>query len=369
LALGLGLQGSIGVFSDLGLPLQLLDDVGAGRIDSWDAFVGCARRRLALSVGVTVAMVIAYHVASPEAPLLVPVLLGISLAATAVHHSATCALRAKGTVVPDAFNEVLSRLGLLGVGALVLALGGGPVAAAGLYALADVCSALAIPIALRRRSVPSGKAWRAPSRRRFLALSSAMVLSSLHARLDVWLIGLWRPEVDVARYAVAYRFLDTLVLPAVVAAGLLVPSTAALEGTLRAKSALRAVSQIAALATVAALAVALLARPLLATAFGSSYEIAGPTLQVLMIAVPGAVMLLGLVPVVAVLRPQVVPAVLGVCLVENAGVNVMLIGSRGTVGAAIATVVSCSTGAVLLILALVKASSYVEPPTLVRANR
>ncbi len=335
-----------GILCDLGWPLLLTDAVaragGVGR----RTLVHVIARRLGAGCAAAVLTALFYVAVASDRRVAVVALFGVSLLATAVHSSVTAVLRGLGSYGTDAVNDVASRVGVLALGSLWLASGGGLLAAVAVYALADLVSATGIGLLAWRRVT----AWddaidhRAFSFRASLHLSGGRLLETLYYRVDLWLVALISGSAAAALYSAPYRLLDGLqLLPR--SMGVVALSHAASrerEGG-RGYSAARLAAVAGGMAAVVALPAALFARPVLVTGFGPAMAPAVPIFVVLMAAaVPGAVVM-ALLARAAVLESRRFARSMAVALLVNVAMNAVMIPLLGPVGAAWTTL-ACQTG-------------------------
>jgi O-antigen/teichoic acid export membrane protein len=352
LSLGLTLAVALSVLADLGLPM-IVAERAAGHPDETRSLV---RRvsviRLGASAGTAVLLLVMYRLGT-SATLAVPLLMAVSIAATAVHSTMTAALRGLGSVVPDGINEVASRLFVLGIGWWLLSNGHGIAAAAAVLAAADVISALVLTYVVHRRTHP-GPVF-PPGilhHRTVLPLAAALLIGSLHIRIDVWLLSLMGTSSDVAHYAVPARLAEGLLLPAGAAAALVLPLTVHAGGArARGRIALRYVALVAVVVAAGALVLGLIAEPVLDWAFGPHYRGDADVLRLLCIAaIPGAVSV-GLAPVLAIQWRGAFTRLVVLALAVNVAVNLALIPAHKEIGAAIGTIISTTVAAVGMVIA------------------
>jgi len=291
-----------------------------------------------------------------SATLAVPLLMGVSIAATAVHSTATAALRGLGSVVPDAINEVVSRTFVLIVGWYLLSQGLGIMVAAAVLATADVGSAVMLAYVLRRRTSPGPDFPRSIIHRRTVVpLAAALLIGSLHIRIDVWLLSLLGTASEVAHYAVPGRLAEGLLLPAGAAAALVLPLTVQEESPReRGRAALRYVAFIAALVAVAAVALGAGAEIVLNAAFGSDYRADYDVLRLLCVAAVPSAVSIGLAPVLAIEWRGAFTRLVVLALVVNVATNVALIPIHAERGAALGTIASSAVAAVGMVVAIVR---------------
>lgn len=336
LTLILALGGVFGVIADLGMSL-LLTKVAAERKGVRRSYLRSALliRLGASAVGAAI-LVPAYAVTTSRADLVAPALFGLSLMATAVYSSFTAVLRGLGRVGIEAWNEVLSRLLVLGLGLELLVRGGGLRTAIAVYAFADVVSAIVVPVVAWRSLTwdEAADTPRRPSWRHAGALSLAGTVSILYSRLDQWLLALMAGAPAVGLYGAAVKLAESAQLPARSLASLVLAVAAPGRGTGPGSG----VATWGVALTLPGAAVGmLLARPLLGLAFGPRYTSATTMTVVLLAAtVPGAAAATAS-PLVAARRSRSLVLVMVGGLVLNVAANLVLVPALGGLGAALAT--------------------------------
>jgi O-antigen/teichoic acid export membrane protein len=362
LSLGLTLSVALSILPDLGLPMIVCDRVARHPEETRSLVRHVVRIRLAASL-VTAGFVVGMFRLGSDATLAIPLLLSLSVAATVVHTTATAALRGVGLVVPDATNEVVSRLFVLGVGAFLLTNGGGVVAAAGVLAAADLGSAVVLSVLVHRQSEPGPRfpshlvGWRVT-----LPLAGSLLIGSLHTRIDVWLLAVIGHASDVAHYALPARLAEGLLLPAGVASALVLPLTGRhLSPADRGRHALRYVATVGGVVSIGALVAGIFAGPVLRIAFGGAYGSDGSVLRLLCVASLPTAIGVGLAPIVAMLARRAFLGAMAVALVVNVVTNVLLIPHLRELGAAVASLVSTTVLAALLVAAVLALSPPDEP--------
>lgn len=358
LSLGLAMALGLSVLSDLGLPMIVADRVSRHPEQTWQLVRHVVRMRIVAS-GVTALLLISLYSISSDATLAVPIFMAVSVTATVVHTTATAALRGLGSVLPDSLNESVSRLCVLGVGAVALAVGLGIAGAAAVLAAADVISAVWLWNVLARRAVG-----RAPfprviiSRVRVIPLAAALVVTAIHTKVDVWLLAVLGDPVDVAHYVVPSRIAEGLILPAGVATVLVLPLTGALESPReRGRQAARYVGLIACAVAIAGGAAAAVAQPLLRVIFGTDYMSDDDVLRVQCLAAIPSAIAIGLAPMVAILRRSALIAWASAALAVNVVANLALIPNHRELGAAWASVLSMTVAAIGMMWAVLTVSS------------
>lgn len=344
LALALTLVGALTAVADFGYPTVLAASMGRDPDSVRPMLATTVLRRLAIGVPCSVVLLLTYRSLADDRGIAVPLLFCVSLLASIVYTSMYTVLRGWGRAGPEAVNEVVSRLAVLGVGLVLLWDGGGIVAVAACYAAADSVSAGVLTLGVMMQ-LPTGgdrpdlSAFRL---RRAGVVGMAGLISTLYYRLDTLMIGMLRKPSDVALYTAAYRFLDGMMLPAGAVAALVIPATAGLSdeaGNMRTR---KFAGLVAGLTLPVAVAVGAMAVPLLERLYGPEYASAASTLRVLMIsALPGALVLV-VAPRVVIGHSSRTLAYVTVTFVANLVLNVWAIDAHGIVGAAVTTLV-CQT--------------------------
>lgn len=358
LTLGISLAMILSVLSEMGLPMIVADHVARRSDQCRSLVVAVIYRRMVVAALTGIPLLLMYR-AGTDQTLAVPLLLTVSLVATAAHTTATAALRGLAQVIPDGANEVVSRVGVLAVGTLLLAAGHGVGWVAAVLALADVVSAVVLLRLLWRRTTP-GPAF--PSAvlhwQKVLALTAALLVGSLLLRLDVWLLSLFGDASDVAHYTVPARLAEGLLLPVGVAAALVVPLTSrAVDLAERGRLAMRYVARITAAVAALALVLALVARPVLELTFGSTYAGDADVLRLLCLAAVPSAVSVGLGPIVALHDRSAMFRCLATALAVDVLANLVLLPDHRGVGAAWSTVLSMSAAAVCMLRSTVRLPS------------
>ena len=299
LVLLLSLSALVNVVNDFGLPSALTDLVARDREAARSALGHVILRRLGLGVLSAILLVAAYALVEGGEDLTPALLFAVSVLATTVYTSAAALLRGLRNVTAEAVNEFVSRGVVLAIGTAVVVNGGDLRVVALVYASVDLGSALVLaPIAYRRTS---GAVEREPLEalriRRLAPVALAAALGVMYMRIDVWLLAGLADNREVAYYASSYRFLDALLLPAYALGTMLLAAAADRTGADRINVIRRSLRGITAITAPIAILLAVLARPALSVAFGSSFAPAAPMLRLLALAaIPSAT--------VAVLAPS-----------------------------------------------------------------
>ncbi len=352
LALVLSLGAVTAVVADFGYALLLNEAVAAEPARARSTLAVVIRRRLALALVASAAMSGLYRLAAGDARWVVPAVFAVSVLATTWHTSCSAALRGAGSVVPEAANEVVSRLIVLVLGAGLLANGAGLLGVVAVYAVADVLSALALTLVAWRR-LPGGTL---PDRVRFrigrvMPIGLASVAAVVYYRIDVWLLAVLSTAGDVAQYSISYRMLDVLVLPAGAMAAVSIGSTARLDNRAAIRRTDHMVVTVCLALFPATVALVLFPGFLLELAFGAAYGPGAAVLRLLALAIPPSVAVTVWAPLVG-LRGKGLALITVGCLAANLAGNVALIPWLGAEGAAIATVLGQTAFAVVLRLRL-----------------
>lgn len=348
LALLLSLGAVTSVLADFGYALLLNEAVAAEPARARSTLALVVRRRLALALVASVAMAGLYRLAAGDTRWVLPAVFAVSVLATTWHTSCSAALRGAVSVIPEAANEVASRVLVLLLGAGLLAAGAGLFGVVAVYAIADVISAAGLTVVAWRRLPADASPDQARFRiRRVVPLGLASVAAVVYYRIDVWLLAVMSTAGEVARYSISYRLLDVLVLPAGAMAAVSIGSTARLDN----RSAVRRTDRMVALVCICLLpAIAVLVLfpgSLLQFAFGSTYGPGGPVLRILALAIPPSVAVLVWAPLVALRGKGLLGVTVG-SLAANLACNLVLIPGLGAEGAALATVLGQTAFAVLL---------------------
>jgi O-antigen/teichoic acid export membrane protein len=168
-----------------------------------------------------------------------------------------------------------------------------------------------------------------------LPIGAGIVLSALYFRIDLFLVQHWRGLEEVATYNAVFRLVDALRL---FPAALL---TVLLPAVFRRRDALFSLTLFFGLLVfgLSVAAVLYLGAPqMISLTYGSKYTTATPVLRVLSFAFPVLCVNYGLThQVIGWARPRVYAYICGLALVLNVAINLVLIPSMGSAGAAWAT--------------------------------
>jgi O-antigen/teichoic acid export membrane protein len=325
--------------SDTGLQHLLASFVASRGHFSSTAASTVVRRRLLYAGVCSVALVPAYLLATTGRDGLASVVILGSLAGTAVYQTLLTGYRMLGRIGLEGANEVVSRLFVLGVGAVALHGGAGVVVAAAVYAVADLGSATIVTLRLRRalgwpRSEPDGEV---PDvrLRSTVGLALATVFAVVYSRVDIYLVTVLVGADQAGLYAAGARLLELAVLPALVVGGMVLGHVSGVTGPRRRLELRRSVAMGAGLAFIPAMVIIASAGWLLPTLFGEPFGSATTMTRLLAAsAVPAAVVIVAS-PVAAVLAQRFLMICVGLALVANVLLNAVVVPAHGGNGAAV----------------------------------
>ncbi len=350
LTLMLSLASVCNVMGDLGISLAFGVHVANHEGLSGRALRHVLTRRVQRSL---IAALIAggfYLAVAGSATAAVPLLFAVSIVAKGIHTSQSVALRSLNRTYVEAINEFGSRIGVLLLGSLWLVNGGGLLAAAGVYAAADVVSAIAISQVTRKHvSADLGDLPLDELRiRRSFAYAVGTIAATIYASIDIWILAALHGTVVSGHYAAANKILDAALLPAA-AVAILGPSRLPRYEPRRQAQLAKQLGGVAVLSVLPALAVTIPFAPqIMGLVFGTSYRSAGLVLVVLMLSGPAGALITAIsVPVILRSQRRFLQATV-IGLVFNVILNVLLIPRWSGTGAAIANLLSDSALAAIL---------------------
>lgn len=340
--------GSLALLLSLGLMMSIVTDLGLSGLlaDAVALRPECARagtrvvlrQRIALATIASTLTAAAYVLASGDGSWRVPAIFAVSTFASAGYSTLTAVFRAIGHAGYEGMNEFCSRIVVLGLGALVLAGGGGLVAVVTVYAVVDVLSLVALgwvfaAVTEDRDLLEVPKLGLREAR----SLGVAGIVSMFYFRVDSWILAMVKGNGVVARYAVAYRCFDALLLPALAVASLGIPHTAGLQGRQLRDKLLSLAGLSVAVTLPFSIALLVGAEPFLHLAFGARYAVAADALRILAVGAVVTAATASMMPPLALRSGRVAWALSG-ALVLNVVVNLAAIPRYGAVGAAVATI-------------------------------
>jgi O-antigen/teichoic acid export membrane protein len=351
LALLLSLGAMFGLLADGGYSVVLQAVVSAEPGSAASAFDAVRRRRLPLGAAAAVLTGSVWLATAHDADVRVALVFSVSILATTVYTSAGVTMRALGHATFEGANETISRVGVLAVGWWFLARHGGLLAAATVYALADLGSAIVLGILFRRRfgDRVGPVDTRLLTARRVAPVFLAAALGTTYYRIDLLMVHVIRGAPAAALYATSYRVFEAIMLPAGAAAALVLPAVFRAGKEQRTRIAFRITGAAVALTLVGAVIIELFARDLLQAVFGSAYVPATGSLRVLGAATIVTAATTVLAQVHAAWRPGRLARVWTVALVANVGLNIVLIPRYAAAGAAWATLL-CQLGVAVVLI-------------------
>jgi O-antigen/teichoic acid export membrane protein len=312
-----------------------------GAIDSRSVCYALRRRLPVAAIGAAINAAL-YVFATHDSRWLIPAVAAVSLIGTTVYGTLLAAYRSVGLVRADALNEVMSRLGVLAIGSVVLIRGGGLLAAVATYAAADAISAIVVGLAVTRRHVSR----QAPERTLDLSLRSTMpfalmmVVLMVYYRLDTYLVATMRGDEAAGLYSAAYRLLDVATVPAIAVGSLVLSVTVRQTAAGR----LKTLRELALVSLAVGVSVALIGifagQQIMVLLYGPRFAVAGTCASLLLLsAVPSVAVGTALPIVFPKDRHGTLRLAAGV-LVLNLVTNAVFITLAGTSGAALANLLS-----------------------------
>lgn len=351
LTLMLGLAGIFVIFSDLGLPTALGIQVAQSQMLDPRVLAAVVRRRLILSLAATLGAGLFYAVAASTFSVLVPLIFLGYFAGAAVYTTETVALRSLDRTHVEAINLVVSRLGVLALGALWLTHGGGLLAAATVYSTAALVSAAVVTVITRRHTAHAAESLPVDDLkiRRTYAFAVAAIAGTFYASVDIWILATLKGTAVSGGYAAADRVLDAILLPAAAIAVLTQSRYPRYETTRQGGFLARLVALGMASVVVPVVIGSLFAGTLMAVLFGESFRADATVLIVLLCSAPaGAAMVILSLPVILE-KGHLFAIIFLAGLTVNVGLNLVLIPTWSASGAAVANLgsdiaVACALG-------------------------
>jgi O-antigen/teichoic acid export membrane protein len=340
--------GSLALLLSLGLMMSIVTDLGLSGLlaDAVALKPECARaatrvvirKRLGLAAIASALTAILYVLAGGDGSWAVPAIFAVSTFASAVYSTFTAVFRAVGHAGYEGLNEFGSRVVVLGLGAAVLASGGGLIPVVTVYAVVDILSMVMLGWVFAA-SIDGQQHTAMPKLglREARSLGAAGIVSMFYFRVDSWILAMIKGNEVVGRYAVAYRCFDALLIPALAVASLGIPHTAGLQGRQFRDKLLSLCGLSVAITIPFSVALVVGAEPFLDLAFGARYAVAADPLRVLAVGAVLTAATASLMPPLALRSARVAWVLLG-SLTLNVVVNLIAIPSYGAMGAALATV-------------------------------
>lgn len=351
LALLLSLGAMFGLLADGGYSIVLQAVVAADPESSASALAAVRRRRFPLGLVAAVLTGSIWLVTAHDPDPRVALVFAVSILATTVYTSAGITMRALGHAGVEGANETISRAAVLALGWWLLARHGGVLSAAGVYALADLISAIVLTALFRGRfgSRVGPIDTRALAPRRVAPVFLAAALGTAYYRIDLLMVHVIKGAPAAALYATSYRVFEAVMLPAGVVAALVLPAVFRVTPEERARVALRVTGGAVALTLAGGVVVEVFAPNLLRIVFGGDYAAGTAALRVLGVATVVTAATTVLAQVHAVWRPVRLAKIWLVALVLNVGLNLVLIPHFAAAGAAWATLI-CQVGAAIVLV-------------------
>jgi O-antigen/teichoic acid export membrane protein len=351
LALLLSLGAMFGLLADGGYSIVLQAVVAEDPTSSASAYAAVRARRIPLGVAAAVLTGSVWLATAHNPDPRVAFVFAVSILSTTVYTSAGVTMRALGHAGFEGANETISRIGVLAVGWWLLDRHGGLLAAATVYAIADLGSAIVLSVLFHRRfgDRVGPINTRALTPRRVAPVFLAAALGTTYWRIDLVMVHIIRGASDAALYATSYRVFEAVMLPAGAAAALVVPAVFRADPRQRARIAFRITAVAVALTLAGGVVVEIFAPTFLRVVAGRGYVPATGSLRVLGAATIVTAVTTVLAQVHAVWRPVRLAKVWLVALVANVGLNLVLIPHYSAAGAAWATLLCQLAAAVVLI--------------------
>ena len=328
--------------SELGLQTSLgIHTAEHGRIER-RSLLNSLRRRMPAAAAGALANWALYVAATHDTRWPIPALAAVSILGTPIYATILTSYRSLGLVKADALNEVLSRILVLAMGTVLLALGFGIIAAIGSYAAADAVSALVVAVGVARKHVISD-AGIPPVDLRFratLPLALVVIVLTVYNRLDTYMVALFKGSQDAGLYSAAYRFLDALTIPAIAAGALVLNLTMTQTAGQRLATLRKLAALTAALGGVTAVAGVFLAPRLVVLLYGKPFAPAGTCAILLLLSAPPSFAAATVLPIVVPFDRAKTLITTTIVLGLNTICNLILIPIAGLNGAAIANLVA-----------------------------
>lgn len=343
----LSLGALLSAVHDAGHQFALTESVARDRARLVPSVRFVIRRRLVLGLAAATVVAAAYS-ATFRWELSAPAIFGVSILATAVYSTVTAGLRGAEVIVPDAANELLSRMVIVAIGLPLLLGGGGLLGVVVAYGATDLLSAAVLLVVFRRitirneyrsGSVDSASfAWR-----NLIPLGATVAVATISYRIDIWMVAAIRGSEDAGIYGAAYRLQDGVFIPA---AALVTARVASILGA-PSSDLLRRVRRLGsvsvAIALVPAVVVAVASPLVLEATFGNDYSASVGVLRLLLVSTPISAAVIVLMPALASRARTSSLRLVTVGALVNVVLNAVLVPRWGPSGAATATVITQAT--------------------------
>lgn len=351
LALLLSLGAMFGLLADGGYSIVLQAVVAASPDSSASVLAAVRARRIPLGVAAAVLTGSVWLATAHDADPRVALIFAVSVLSTTVYTSAGVTMRALGHAGFEGANETLSRVGVLAVGWWLLGRHGGLLAAATVYALADLGSAIVLSVLFQRRfgERVGPINTQALTPRRVAPVFLAAALGTTYWRIDLLMVHVIRGAPAAALYATSFRVFEAVMLPAGAAAALVVPAVFRATAQQRARVAFRITAAAVAFTIAGGVIIEVFAPTLLRVVFGNGYVSGTASLRVLGAATIVTAATTVLAQVHAVWRPARLAKIWLIALVANVALNLVLIPRYSAAGAAWATLL-CQLAAALVLI-------------------
>ena len=348
LALVLSVGAVIGVLTEGGLPLLVVDAIGRDPAVAPSVVRAALRIRMVLTAGgALVLSLVGLAIGQP----LAAVWYGVAMMGSAVVTTIGPALRATGRVIPESMAEGSGRVTVVLVGVLFLQFHATPAAVAAAYAVGLGGAATGLVVYARSLVFGQGGADAARpwpvSWRRAAPLSVAAAMVTLYNRLDLWLLALLATSRAAGLYAAVYRVFEGLVLPSTALGSLLLPAAVGQASARRRRLALRYGLAGAGLAGVGAIATIAGAPQLINGLLGHEFGSGVTAMRLLAAASVPTAFFTAVSPLASVLDRRGCVHLVAVAMVASVIANIVLIPVLGVTGAGVGMVLSQTLLAVL----------------------
>lgn len=349
--------------TDLGLHLVVLRNLSGG-----NGGLPTALRLKGVSSLVALSLAVAGPALAGEYRAVLP-LCGAALAGSWCELFGVC-LRSRGKIALEGMVLFALRAGWLAAAVAVLMQRGG-VFELGLGLLAGSAPALVLGLVLVARQEWAAVEGARRDARSLLAqvapLAATAVITLLYLRVDVLLLARFRGDEEAGLFAASFRLVEALFLfSGGIVAGSFPLIAARVSG---ARTELARLSRfvcglLLSIAVPAAAGFVMLAEPIVELLYGSSFARSAPSLRLLALALVAIyVNALTTHLLVATRRGRALVTVMLVRLVVGLGIDLLLIPSMGSLGAAIAVVVAEWS---LMVLSLAVTRQWLTPSDLAR---